>query len=590
MSARLYPGMGGGGGHARNRKVKTNFSATYEVRSLDQFNRDDLEVGDKIILPQSAFKEIKRLGLPLPLVFEVENARRRKPVTAQNGPQLQKRDVGGMPSSSRKPLNSTGRSAATSRSSKSSATSKQPVVGPTKKHQYCGVMEFTATEGKCFMPQWMMRNLKLRQGGQAILTTTQELEKGSLVRFQPHTTNFIDLAANFGPREIMEHAMKKYSALSDKETILIECAGERHYLDVLEVKPNGAAVLYGDLDLEVDFALPKDQEKKEGEEVKEDLFWKNESAEEGKSGRRPSSARRLRDTIAAARSGATSSKPSTQASDNTTTIGELAGDPDRLQEELSKLAVSDGSVWKGVDLGGVASPPRSRGPSTQETVSSASQSESIHWNTPGYTLTSPTRTEKELVAAPQTDMLAETSSSFQNEFLALRAKAAERWQKRKAAENAAQSPTHSRDSTTKCNASGVLSPPRERKGWFSEAADKRAAKSSPVGSKTINQLHIPQGRFVGSGQSLKQEQAQEHSQNHSFFNHPGATMSSGHSQEPTGMRLGGSESKSGSSARKEGRKKMNGGQSTKPFLGGTGILGRADASGVENSKYEEEKE
>ncbi len=39
----------------------------------DAGERDDLEFGDKIILPQSAFKEITRLKLPLPLVFQLHN-------------------------------------------------------------------------------------------------------------------------------------------------------------------------------------------------------------------------------------------------------------------------------------------------------------------------------------------------------------------------------------------------------------------------------------------------------------------------------------------------------------------------------------
>lgn len=179
-------------------------------------------------LVQSTFKEIKRLGIPFPLVFEVENARRRNAITPHNGPQLNKKPTPGMgmQSSSRKPLNSTARSSMSSKSAKSSATVAKTV--PTKKHQYCGVMEFSAAEGKCFMPKWMMNNLKIRSGGQAVLTTTQEvccnpkryyslsllnftclllncfgllqLSKGSLVRFQPHKTAFIDLAANFGPR------------------------------------------------------------------------------------------------------------------------------------------------------------------------------------------------------------------------------------------------------------------------------------------------------------------------------------------------------------------------------------------------------
>lgn len=32
------------------------------------------------------------------------------------------------------------------------------------KASHCGVMEFTAEEGKCYMPYWMMNNLVLQEG------------------------------------------------------------------------------------------------------------------------------------------------------------------------------------------------------------------------------------------------------------------------------------------------------------------------------------------------------------------------------------------------------------------------------------------
>jgi len=61
--------------------------------------------------------------------------------------------------------------------------------------------------------------------------------------------------------------MKTYSALSVGETIVIECSGSRFKLDVVETKPGpkdeppnttGGICLYGDLDLEADFAPAKD--------------------------------------------------------------------------------------------------------------------------------------------------------------------------------------------------------------------------------------------------------------------------------------------------------------------------------------------
>lgn len=51
-----------------------SFNETYRVFSFASNGRKDLEYGDKVILPSSAFKEVTRLRLPFPLFFEVKNS------------------------------------------------------------------------------------------------------------------------------------------------------------------------------------------------------------------------------------------------------------------------------------------------------------------------------------------------------------------------------------------------------------------------------------------------------------------------------------------------------------------------------------
>ena len=60
--SRLYPGFGSG---------KGTFTADYTVQTLSSSGRADMEAGDKIILPQSALRDITRLKLPFPLIFRV---------------------------------------------------------------------------------------------------------------------------------------------------------------------------------------------------------------------------------------------------------------------------------------------------------------------------------------------------------------------------------------------------------------------------------------------------------------------------------------------------------------------------------------
>jgi Ubiquitin fusion degradation protein UFD1 len=92
-----------------------------------------------------------------------------------------------------------------------------------------------------------------------------QVPSGAYVKLQPHDTAFVELASAIGPRELLETALRNYSVLSKGERIMIEVADARYHLDILEVKGNTAAgagksapctkiSLFGNLDLEVDFA------------------------------------------------------------------------------------------------------------------------------------------------------------------------------------------------------------------------------------------------------------------------------------------------------------------------------------------------
>lgn len=140
--------------------------------------RSDLEAGDKVILPTSSLKEISRLKLPFPLLFKVSNDRLK---TANTVP---------------------------------SKDGKMPA--PATAEQYAGLMEFSAPDGVAYIPQWMMANLKLREGGKVgFATAPRGLPQASFAKFRPHQQAFVDLAAEIGPRDLLEAAMRNYSVLSE---------------------------------------------------------------------------------------------------------------------------------------------------------------------------------------------------------------------------------------------------------------------------------------------------------------------------------------------------------------------------------------
>ena len=75
-----------------------------------------LKKGNKIILPSSALSELAHLHITYPMTFRAVN------------PQL-------------------------------------------KKKTYCGVLEFVAEEGTCYMPYWMMENLFVGEGDEILITS-----------------------------------------------------------------------------------------------------------------------------------------------------------------------------------------------------------------------------------------------------------------------------------------------------------------------------------------------------------------------------------------------------------------------------------
>lgn len=83
-----------------------HFEAQYHVSSTGLAGKD-VDEGDKIFLPPSALDRLARMNVEYPMLFEVTN-----------------NEIG--------------------------------------KKTHCGVLEFSADEGWCYMPFWMMQNLCVR--------------------------------------------------------------------------------------------------------------------------------------------------------------------------------------------------------------------------------------------------------------------------------------------------------------------------------------------------------------------------------------------------------------------------------------------
>lgn len=117
---------------------------------------------------------------------------------------------------------------------------------------HSGVLEFTAEEGRVYLPQWMMQTLLLQEG-QFIEIKNVELPLGTFVKIQPQSVDFLDIT---DPKAVLEQALRNFSTLTVGDIITFSYNDKLYDILVLEIKPNGPGISIVETDLEVDFAAP----------------------------------------------------------------------------------------------------------------------------------------------------------------------------------------------------------------------------------------------------------------------------------------------------------------------------------------------
>jgi len=178
------------------------FDTNYRCYSAAYLQKPDLEEGGKIILPPSALDQLARLKIDYPMLFELSN------------PAL--RDT-------------------------------------TKTTTHCGVLEFTAAEGTCCCPWWIMQHLLIEEGG-FISVKSATLQRGTYVKLQPQSSSFLDIA---NPKAVLEKVFRNFSALTQGDVIKIEYNKKHYYLSIIDAKPSKAISII-ETDIQVDFAPPLD--------------------------------------------------------------------------------------------------------------------------------------------------------------------------------------------------------------------------------------------------------------------------------------------------------------------------------------------
>ncbi|CAK4602319.1 unnamed protein product [Aphanomyces euteiches] len=147
-----------GGGHGNPFDVNFGFGHGYPERFDEHYrvypvsfcDKAHLEDGDKILLPPSALETLARLHIDYPMLFKIKNE-------------------------------------------------------AVERISHCGVLEFSAPEGSCYMPYWMMQNMFLTEGG-IVNIQNVTLPKATFAKIRPQSTDFNDITnpravyvLHFGP-------------------------------------------------------------------------------------------------------------------------------------------------------------------------------------------------------------------------------------------------------------------------------------------------------------------------------------------------------------------------------------------------------
>lgn len=124
----------------------------------------------------------------------------------------------------------------------------------TKKKTHGGVLEFTAEEGRVYLPDWMFGTLGNRPGSLTRISSVT-LELGTFVKIQPQSVAFLEIT---DPKAVLETALRQFSTLTIGDVFEISYNNKVYGIKVLEVKPENdrRSVCVVETDLEVDFAPP----------------------------------------------------------------------------------------------------------------------------------------------------------------------------------------------------------------------------------------------------------------------------------------------------------------------------------------------
>lgn len=191
-----------------------DFFRCYPVSMMkDANNKNTANYGGKIFLPQSALHKLTMLNIRYPMLFKLLNTN-------------------------------------------------------TGKSTHSGVLEFTADEGRCYLPEWMMNTLEI-SAGTVIKIETTDLPQGNFVKLEPQSTDFLEIS---DPKAVLENALRNFTTLTVNDIIELNYNSHIYKIKILEIKPESSThgICVIETDLVTEFAPPVGYVEPDYEKIKEE--------------------------------------------------------------------------------------------------------------------------------------------------------------------------------------------------------------------------------------------------------------------------------------------------------------------------------
>ncbi|KJH48476.1 ubiquitin fusion degradation protein UFD1 [Dictyocaulus viviparus] len=188
-------GMGGGYGGRYSCQMRAYSAAFIDA---DSAKVTELNHGGKILLPNSTLDYLVRYNVPYPMLFKVSS------------------------------------------------------LCESPRATNCGVLEFSAPEGKTYLPRWMMKQLRIEDGAE-VRVDSVTLPSATYAKLKPQSLDFLNIS---NPRAVLEVELRKFACLTKNDIIAVMYADQVLEFLVQEVKPSNAVCII-ECDLNLDFDAPE---------------------------------------------------------------------------------------------------------------------------------------------------------------------------------------------------------------------------------------------------------------------------------------------------------------------------------------------